>query len=101
MLNTEHFSRRINAYIAFSLTSKRFYRRIQRKSVDVLLAWFLYEYMITLGHEINLYWRTRLTGGSVLFFANRYIQLLLAVLPLITYAPPDLFTPKVCVTPLC
>ena len=63
--------------------------------IDLALAWFVYEYMITLEHEINLYWKAKLTGGSVLFLSNRYIQLLLAVLPMVTYAPPDLFTLKV------
>lgn len=35
----------------------------------------LYEYIITIGKEVQLFWNRKVTGASVLFFLNRYIVL--------------------------
>ncbi|TBU24153.1 hypothetical protein BD311DRAFT_767086 [Dichomitus squalens] len=39
-------------------------------------ALILYEYLITVGAEVELFWRKDITGASVLFFTNRYVVLL-------------------------
>ncbi|KAI0788066.1 hypothetical protein C8Q74DRAFT_1196326, partial [Fomes fomentarius] len=36
----------------------------------------LYEYLITISAEVDLFWRRKWTGASVLFFLNRYVSLL-------------------------
>ena len=36
----------------------------------------MYEYLITLGHEIELFWKGRGTGAAALFYLNRYLGLL-------------------------
>ncbi|KAI0788068.1 hypothetical protein C8Q74DRAFT_653320 [Fomes fomentarius] len=36
----------------------------------------LYEYAITLPAEVNLFWRRRWTGASILFLLNRYVSIL-------------------------
>ena len=35
----------------------------------------IYEYLITLGPEVRLFWRREITGASILFFVNRYVVL--------------------------
>ncbi|KAI0788054.1 hypothetical protein C8Q74DRAFT_1255522 [Fomes fomentarius] len=40
------------------------------------LSLFLYEYLITLAEEVNLFWKRRWTGATLLFFLNRYAPLL-------------------------
>ena len=35
----------------------------------------MYEYLITVGAEVELFWRRKITGASVLFLANRYLVL--------------------------
>ena len=35
--------------------------------------------MITLGREVELFWKGRLTGAAVLFFFNRYLSLVVDV----------------------
>ncbi|EIW59936.1 uncharacterized protein TRAVEDRAFT_122446, partial [Trametes versicolor FP-101664 SS1] len=35
-----------------------------------------YEYLITLDQEVNLFWRRRITGATLLFLATRYLALL-------------------------
>ncbi|KAI0685066.1 hypothetical protein C8T65DRAFT_748277 [Cerioporus squamosus] len=39
----------------------------------------VYEYMITFGREVELFWKGRLTGAAILFFFNRYLSLLVNV----------------------
>ncbi|KAM5541382.1 hypothetical protein V8D89_004936 [Ganoderma adspersum] len=39
------------------------------------LALIVYEYLITIGAEVELFWRRKVTGASVLFLANRYLVL--------------------------
>ncbi len=43
----------------------------------------MYDYIITFGQEVELFWTNRLTGATVLFFANRYISLLFDVMGLV------------------
>ena len=35
-----------------------------------------YEYLVHLPQEVELFWKRKITGASVLFFANRYLSLL-------------------------
>lgn len=41
----------------------------------LVTALVVYEYIITLGEEISLVWRGRVTGAVVLFVLNRYLNL--------------------------
>ena len=40
----------------------------------------MYEYVITFDREVQLFWRGKWTGASILFFLNRYLGLLSPVL---------------------
>lgn len=44
---------------------------------------FAYEYAITFGREINLFWRRKVTVSSILFLVNRYVPLVVNMI----YAP--------------
>ncbi|TFK84135.1 hypothetical protein K466DRAFT_589157 [Polyporus arcularius HHB13444] len=46
-------------------------------------VFLMYDYVITFGQEVELFWTNRLTGATVLFFANRYISLLFDVMGLV------------------
>ena len=39
------------------------------------LVLVLYEYIITFGIEVDLFWGKDMTGASVIFFLNRYLML--------------------------
>lgn len=43
-------------------------------------AFLVYEYMITFQLEVDLFWKTKVTGAVVLFFLNRYIVLVTSLL---------------------
>ena len=43
----------------------------------------MYDYIITFGQEIELFWTMNITGATVLFFANRYITLLFDIMGLV------------------
>ena len=52
-----------------------------------------YEYLITLGDEVELFWGKRFTGASLLFFLNRYLNIFqtawtIAVQIITTYIVP-------------
>ena len=47
----------------------------------------LYEYLITLGLEVQLFWGREITGASILFFINRYTMLFDALFYLWGYLP--------------
>ncbi|KAF7289790.1 hypothetical protein MIND_01353200 [Mycena indigotica] len=47
-----------------------------RHLVFVPFVVILYDYLLTLDVEVSRYWGTRVTWGSALFFANRYVALL-------------------------
>ncbi|RPD60336.1 hypothetical protein L226DRAFT_525611 [Lentinus tigrinus ALCF2SS1-7] len=56
----------------------------------------VYEYMITLGREVELFWRGRLTGAAILFFFNRYLSLVVDVYGLLeNMHVPDKICPNV------
>lgn len=40
-----------------------------------MLALIFYEYLATFPAEVRYFWRRRITGASLLFFANRYLVL--------------------------
>ncbi|KAI0740424.1 hypothetical protein C8Q76DRAFT_608305, partial [Earliella scabrosa] len=42
-------------------------------------AFLICEYLATFPEEVNLFWKRRCTGASVLFFMNRYAPLLFYV----------------------
>ena len=44
----------------------------------------IYDYVITFGREVEMFWRSKFTGASVLFFANRYVSLLFNTMGLVT-----------------
>lgn len=47
-----------------------------------------YEYLITLDQEVNLFWRRRITGATLLFLATRYLALLAGpIFGAATFAP--------------
>ncbi|KAI0675498.1 hypothetical protein C8Q78DRAFT_963789 [Trametes maxima] len=48
----------------------------------VIPALLVYEYLITFDHEVDLFWRPRFTGASVLFLLNRYLPLITIILEL-------------------
>lgn len=58
---------------------------------STLSALTAYEYLITLDQEVNLFWRRRITGATLLFLATRYLALLAGpILGAATFAPlPD------------
>ena len=39
------------------------------------LALYVYEYIITFGREVDLFWKRKITLAAVIFFASRYISL--------------------------
>ena len=43
---------------------------------DVVLAWIVFEYILTFTDEVQLFWRRKLTGATALFLVNRYTLLL-------------------------
>ncbi|TFK82801.1 hypothetical protein K466DRAFT_603385 [Polyporus arcularius HHB13444] len=47
----------------------------------------VYEYVITFGQEVDLFWKRRWTGASLLFFLNRYLALLLILCGMLEYVP--------------
>ncbi|RDX52001.1 hypothetical protein OH76DRAFT_1400910 [Lentinus brumalis] len=51
------------------------------------IVFFLYDYIITVGREVELFWTRKVTGASVLFFFIRYGTILYKILDLVVYAP--------------
>lgn len=58
----EFFSRRVSDYCA-------------NAGSDLVI----YEYFITLGREVELFWKGEWTGAAVLFFFNRYLSLIVNI----------------------
>ncbi|KAI0689448.1 hypothetical protein C8T65DRAFT_746165 [Cerioporus squamosus] len=51
-------------------------------------AVFIYEYLITLGDEVNLFWSRRLTGATLLFVSNRALVMWAHIFTMVTsYIP--------------
>ena len=57
-----------------------------------LAALVAYEHICTIDQEINLIWRRKWTGVTVLFVVNRYLLLLITILVVVPDTPP-----KVCI----
>ncbi|KAL1938181.1 hypothetical protein VTO73DRAFT_11825 [Trametes versicolor] len=69
-----------SAYISSLITESRIGLAIA--------ALVLYEYIITFGDEVNLFWMRKKTGASWLFFIVRYLAMLFYVfLTAVAYAP--------------
>ncbi|KAI0695044.1 hypothetical protein C8T65DRAFT_815229 [Cerioporus squamosus] len=43
-------------------------------------VFLMYDYVIMFGEEVQLFWTNKLTGATVLYFANRYISLLFVIM---------------------
>ena len=39
------------------------------------IALLVYEFLITFGQEVQLFWKGKWSGATILFFLNRYITL--------------------------
>ncbi|KAI0654314.1 hypothetical protein C8Q70DRAFT_925975 [Cubamyces menziesii] len=39
-------------------------------------AMVLYEYIVTLGDEVDLFWKRKISSASIIFFLNRYLTIL-------------------------
>ncbi|KAI0695098.1 hypothetical protein C8T65DRAFT_758477, partial [Cerioporus squamosus] len=50
-------------------------------------AFLVYEYFITFGQEVKLFWRGKWTGASALFFLNRYLALISYILIMCEFVP--------------
>ncbi|KAI0711168.1 hypothetical protein C8T65DRAFT_185592 [Cerioporus squamosus] len=48
-------------------------------------AFFIYEYFITFDREVELFWKGKMTGASIIFLLNRYLPLLTQLLYLTEY----------------
>ena len=57
------------------------------RETDMLLAFVVYEHVITIAREIQCVWQRRWTGVSVLLVCNRYLALLLGLLELVDAFP--------------
>ena len=53
----------------------------------ILSVFLLYDYTITFGREINVFWLRRFSGATVLFLANKYISLLNHLFDLSLFIP--------------
>ncbi|RPD68569.1 hypothetical protein L226DRAFT_617443 [Lentinus tigrinus ALCF2SS1-7] len=51
------------------------------------IVFLLYEYSITFGREVDLFWTRRFTGATALFLANKYITLLNHLIDLSLFIP--------------
>ena len=56
-------------------------------------AYFIYEFLITFDSEVELFWKGRFSGATVLFLANRYIFLVEILIGLVGYS--ESLTPNV------
>ena len=51
---------------------------------SVLLVLIFFEHLVTTDREIDLFWKHKFSGAVALFFANRYLLLVVSVLSLVT-----------------
>ena len=69
-------SRRVSDYCSNAGSgisySSKYYVAILTPSPDLVI----YEYFITLGREVELFWKGEWTGAAALFFFNRYLSLI-------------------------
>ena len=52
-----------------------------------MVALIIYEYLVTFSTEVQLFWAGGVTGASVLFFVNRYMQLVYTLFFLLQFSP--------------
>ncbi len=50
------------------------------------LVLFIYDILLTFGHEVDWFWTSRMTSARTLFFANRSISLFWIVFNMILYS---------------
>ncbi|KAI0738625.1 hypothetical protein C8Q80DRAFT_1124752 [Daedaleopsis nitida] len=48
-------------------------------------AFLLHEHVITLGQEVELFWRRKVNGATILFLANRFLVLAFFTLSMVSY----------------
>ncbi len=53
----------------------------------VPLVLLIYDTLLTFSHEVDLFWKGKMTGARILFHANRYISLFYTISGLIELAP--------------
>lgn len=53
----------------------------------------MFDYLLTFPQEVQLFWKRKMTGASVIFLLTRYITLLALIFELVDYAP---IAPSVC-----
>lgn len=51
------------------------------------LVFYIYDCMLTMDREFDLFWNRRITGSSVLFFVNRYYTLLFSIAAQVKHGP--------------
>ncbi|KAI0730620.1 hypothetical protein C8Q76DRAFT_792771 [Earliella scabrosa] len=51
------------------------------------IVFLLYEYTITIGQEVDLFWTRRFSGATILFIANKYLTLLNHLFDISLYIP--------------
>lgn len=52
-----------------------------------MIAFLGFEYLVTFDREVELFWKRKFTGASVLFLLNRYLPLLTVILDLSQSTP--------------
>ncbi|KAI0738652.1 hypothetical protein C8Q80DRAFT_1275621 [Daedaleopsis nitida] len=61
--------------------------RILNYCTDAMYALLWYEHITTLRLEVELFWRRKLSGASVLFFCNRFLVLATYTMNVLPYLP--------------
>ena len=46
----------------------------------------VYDYFMTLGREVELFWKGKCRGAAILFYINRYLNLLFSIYELVCIA---------------
>ncbi|KAI0738647.1 hypothetical protein C8Q80DRAFT_1124768 [Daedaleopsis nitida] len=59
--------------------------RIENHCSNAAYAFLLYEHIITLGQEVELFWRRNLNGATVLFCANRFLVFSFYTMNMVSY----------------
>ena len=62
-----------------------------------LQAFYIYEYIITLDREVELFWKKKVNGGAAIFLSNRYIPLITQLMYLVEYTS-SIMSDKVCLS---
>ena len=52
------------------------YVNVVRLLMMTTAAMVLYEYIVTLGDEVDLFWKRKISSASIIFFLNRYLTIL-------------------------